>query len=91
MMEDVAKLISVAKGTVYNYFDSKEELYFTIMKTRMESLLTLLKQKIESEKSSIDSLRAFVVQLYMFMMKHRKFFLIYQRESLNKQNSFCDD
>lgn len=91
MMEDVAKLISVAKGTVYNYFTSKEELYFTIMKTRMESLLTLLKQKIETEKSSLDSLRAFVVHLYMFMMRHRKFFLIYQRESLNKQNSFCED
>ena len=28
MMEDVAKLSSIAKGTVYNYFDSKEELYF---------------------------------------------------------------
>jgi len=91
MMDDVAKLISVAKGTVYNYFTSKEELYFTIMHTRMEGLLSLLKQKIESEKSSIDSLRAFIVHLYMFMMKHRKFFLIYQRESLNKQNSFCED
>ena len=91
MMDDVAKLISVAKGTVYNYFASKEELYFTIMHTRMENLLSLLKQKIESEQNSIDSLRAFVIHLYMFMMKHRKFFLIYQRETLNKQNSFCED
>ena len=91
MMDDVARLISVAKGTVYNYFASKEELYFTIMHTRMENLLSLLKQKIESEQSSIDSLRAFVIHLYMFMMKHRKFFLIYQRETLNKQNSFCED
>jgi len=91
MMDDVAKLISVAKGTVYNYFTSKEELYFTIMQTRMENLLFLLKQKIESQNSSIDSLRAFVIHLYMFMMKYRKFFLIYQRETLNKQNSFCED
>jgi len=91
MMDDVAKLISVAKGTVYNYFTSKEELYFTIMHTRMENLLSLLKQKIETEKNSIDSLRAFVVHLYMFMMKHKKFFLIYQRETLNGDNSFCED
>jgi len=91
MMDDVAKLISVAKGTVYNYFTSKEELYFTIMHTRMENLLSLLKQKIESEKNSIDSLRAFVIHLYMFMMKHQKFFLIYQRETLNGNNSFCED
>lgn len=91
MMDDVAKLISVAKGTVYNYFPSKEELYFTIMRTKMENLLSILKQKIEPEKNNIDSLRAFVVHLYMFMMKHRRFFLIYQRETLNKQNSFCED
>ena len=91
MMDDVAKLISVAKGTVYNYFGSKEELYFTIMQTRMENLLYLLRQKIESQHSSIDSLRAFIIHLYMFMMKYRKFFLIYQREALNKQNSFCED
>ena len=91
MMDDVANLISVAKGTVYNYFVSKEELYFTIMKTRMESLIALLKQKIENEKNSIDTLRALVIHLYMFMMRHRKFFLIYQRDSLNKKNSFCED
>ena len=91
MMDDVAKLISVAKGTVYNYFTSKEEIYFTIMQTRMENLLFLLKQKIESQHSSIDSLRAFVIHLYMFMMKYRKFFLIYQRETLNKQNTFCEN
>jgi len=91
MMDDVARLISVAKGTVYNYFTSKEELYFTIMHTRMENLLSLLKQKIESEKNSIDSLRAFVIHHYMFMMKYRKFFLIYQKETLNKQNTFCEE
>lgn len=91
MMDDVARLISVAKGTIYNYFTSKEELYFTIMHTRMENLLSILKQKIESEHSSIDSLRAFVINLYIFMIKHRKFFLIYQRETLNGSNAFCEE
>jgi AcrR family transcriptional regulator len=28
MMEDVAKQASIAKGTVYNYFNTKEDLYF---------------------------------------------------------------
>jgi uroporphyrinogen-III synthase len=27
----------------------------------------------------------------MFMMRHQKFFLIYQRETLNGNNSFCED
>ena len=48
MMEDVAKMIGVAKGTVYNYFLSKEELYFSIMSLRMENLLNSLTEKIRS-------------------------------------------
>ena len=77
MMEDVAKLTSVAKGTVYNYFRSKEELYFSIMKQRMEKLTGSLKEKIESESNSIDSLRSFITHLYLFMMKNQNFFLMY--------------
>jgi len=86
MMEDVANLISVAKGTVYNYFASKEELYFSIMQMRMEKLISSLKEKIESEESSLDSLRSFTTHLYMFMMKYQNFFLIYQKEYLSNDN-----
>jgi len=85
MMEDVAKLTSVAKGTVYNYFSSKEELYFSIMRQRMEKLTDSLKNKIRSEVSSIDSLRSFVIHLYMFMMKYQNFFLMYRKESLQSR------
>src|ERR1035437_9654763 len=46
MMEEVAKLASIAKGTVYNYFSSKEELYFSIMQGRMEKLNLSLKESI---------------------------------------------
>ncbi len=91
MMEDVAKLISVAKGTVYNYFTSKEELYFSIIQLRMEKLISSLKEKIESEQSSLDSLRSFTTHLYMFMMKYQSFFLIYQKGSLNNDNILSAD
>jgi len=89
MMEDVAKLTSVAKGTVYNYFSSKEDLYFSIMCLRMENLIRSLKQQIKVEQNSIDSLRSFTVHLYMFMMKYQNFFLMYRKESLNSENDFC--
>jgi len=91
MMEDVANLISVAKGTVYNYFASKEELYFSIMQMRMEKLISSLKEKIESEESSLDSLRSFTTHLYMFMMKYQNFFLIYQKEYLSNDNILSAD
>ena len=91
MMDDVARLTDVAKGTVYNYFSSKEELYFTIMSSKLENLNTSLKNKIASEISVIDSLHTYVIHLYMFMMKYQNFFLMYQKEYMNAQNEFCDE
>jgi len=81
MMEDVAKLSSIAKGTVYNYFNSKEELYFSIMKLRMEKLIFSLKEKVKEESSSLESLHSFVIHLYMFISK----FLF----NVSKGNSKC--
>jgi uroporphyrinogen-III synthase/DNA-binding transcriptional regulator YbjK len=91
MMDDVARLTDVAKGTVYNYFSSKEELYFTIMSSKLENLNASLKNKIASEISVIDSLHTYVIHLYMFMMKYQNFFLMYQKEYMNAENEFCDD
>ena len=91
MMDDVVHLTDVAKGTVYNYFSSKEELYFTIMSSKLENLNTSLKNKITSEISIIDSLHTYVIHLYMFMMKYQNFFLMYQKEYMNAQNEFCDE
>ncbi|HUX61876.1 MAG TPA: uroporphyrinogen-III synthase [Ignavibacteriaceae bacterium] len=91
MMEDVAKMSGIAKGTVYTYFSSKEELYFSIMRLRMEKLTTSLKEKIKDETSRVDSLHSFVIHLYMFMMKYRDFFLMYRKESLNAENELCSE
>jgi len=91
MMDDVAKLTSIAKGTVYNYFESKEELYYSILKLRLENLTHTLTNKIRSETNPIDALRSFVVHYYMFMMKYRSFFLIYRKESLNSDNGICEE
>ncbi len=91
MMDDVAGLVSVAKGTVYNYFGSKEELYFSIMRLRMEKLTISLQDKIKSETNTINSLRSFILHIYMFMMKYKNFFLMYQREFLKAENELCTE
>jgi uroporphyrinogen-III synthase len=91
MMEDVAKLASIAKGTVYNYFSSKEELYFSIMKGRMEKLNLSLTESISEPQGCVDSIHSFILHLYMFMMKYQNFFLIYRKESLNAENALCSE
>jgi uroporphyrinogen-III synthase len=91
MIEDVAKLAFMAKGTVYNYFSSKEDLYFSIMLERMDNLLTSLDQKIKADTDSRNALKSFVIHLYMFMMKYQDFFLMYRKETLKAENELCSN
>lgn len=84
-MEMVAKEAGIAKGTIYNYFDSKEDLYFTINEVKLGKLLSELEKKIKLQESVIDDLRGFVIHIFMFLLKYKDFFLIFQRTRLKKQ------
>lgn len=84
-MELVAKKADIAKGTIYNYFKSKEELYFTIIDTRLDKLINELQKKIDKQVSVLDDLEGFIFHVFMFMMKYQNFFLLFQRTRLNVQ------
>ncbi len=89
MMEDVAKLASIAKGTLYNYFESKEDLYFSIMVLRMQNLILSLKQKFNGVHNPVTSLHGFIIHNFMFLLKYKCFFLMLQKENLNASNNLC--
>ncbi|MGE5401142.1 MAG: uroporphyrinogen-III synthase [Ignavibacteriales bacterium] len=91
MMEDVARLASIAKGTLYNYFASKEDLYFSIMLIRMTNLINSLKEKIGKENTPVESLHLFVIHNYMFMLKYSCFFLMFQKDNMNAPNTYCSE
>lgn len=84
-MEIVAKQAGIAKGTIYNYFRSKEELYFAINETRLSKLISELEKKFQKQASVFDDLRGFVIHVFMFLLKYSDFFLIFQRTRLKKQ------
>lgn len=79
MMDDVAHLSKVAKGTLYNYFDSKEELYNQIILRNLENLLDSLKASLTNEHSIIELLYTYTSGVYQFLVSHKNFFRIYQR------------
>jgi uroporphyrinogen-III synthase/AcrR family transcriptional regulator len=91
MIEDVARNASIAKGTVYSYFSSKEEIYFSIMLERMDTLLSTLYRKIKTEADSSNALRSYITHLYMFMMKYQDFFMMYRKETLKAENELCSN
>ncbi len=81
-MDDVARLAGIAKGTLYNYFSTKEELYISIITDRMSSLLNLLRDRIDHKQTPLTNLRRIIVHIYSFMCKYRPFFQIWYKEKL---------
>jgi uroporphyrinogen-III synthase/AcrR family transcriptional regulator len=79
-MEEVAARARVAKGTLYNHFQSKEDLYFSIITARMGGLLEALRALFAEEESASVRLRKIVVHLLMFLVKYPDFFRILRKE-----------
>ncbi len=77
MMDDIAHLSKVAKGTLYNYFESKEQLYEEIISSNLDNLLSTIKSALDSDSSIIDSLHSYVSVLFQFLVTHKNFFHIY--------------
>ena len=71
-VSEIADEAEVAKGTVYWYFDSKEQLFWGIIVSELESLNTQLKKKLNAEhQSSIDKIES-VIRLYLEFFKNGK-------------------
>ncbi len=83
LMDEVAVRAGIAKGTVYNYFPTKEDLYKSIITERLESLLRLLQDRIDNRHTPLTNIRRIVVHMYSFMAKYSHFFQIWYKEKLN--------
>lgn len=61
-IEDIAVAAGIGKGTVYEYFRSKEELFRELVIEGMTSFDKSLRESLEQEKTSRGKLMAFVRQ-----------------------------
>ncbi len=80
LMDEVARRAQLAKGTIYNYFKNKEELYFAIIIHRLEHLLELLQQRVNRNMDPLTNLRRLMIHIYSFMAKYPHFFQIWYKE-----------
>ena len=79
-MDRIAQLAGVGKGTLYNLFESKEDLYFSIIHDRLGELLDLLERSYDRRKATLKNLRSLILHLHKFMSKHPHFYLLWKRE-----------
>jgi AcrR family transcriptional regulator len=79
-MEDIAQRAGVGKGTLYNLFSSKEDLYFSIIRERLSELLGILERTYDGRHDTLRNLRSFILHLHKFMSKYPHFYLLWKRE-----------
>jgi len=79
-MEDIAQSAGVGKGTIYIYFSSKEDLYYSIIRYRLEHLLEILEKAYSGRVDTVKNLRSFVIHIHKFMTKHPFFYRLWKKE-----------
>ncbi|MCK8815774.1 TetR/AcrR family transcriptional regulator [Natroniella sulfidigena] len=65
-VSEIADLAGVAKGTVYWYFDSKEELFQSILVNKLDDLQLELEKKIRVENSALEKLSEIIISYLKF-------------------------
>lgn len=80
LMDEVAGRARVAKGTLYNYFGSKDALYREVMTTRLEHLISVLRESTRQRDDVRMNVRRVAVHVMSFMLKYPDFFRIWKRE-----------
>ena len=66
-MKHIADEAGFAKGTVYNYFENKEDLYLAIGSRSVQILNELYRNAISNSKSKLDQLRSLGFAYYNFV------------------------
>jgi len=79
-MSDIARKAEFGTGTLYKYFKSKEELYFTLIDEKVEEINSLVNAELSKKTSAIDRIRKVLELQFEFNERNRDFFRIYISE-----------
>jgi TetR/AcrR family fatty acid metabolism transcriptional regulator len=74
---EVAAEAGVAVGSIYVYFDTKDQLYFSVVDEKAEELLSFLHAELARVPTALGKLRRLVVAELEFFSRNREFLKIY--------------
>jgi len=79
-VDDIAEAAGVAKGTLYLYFRSKDEIYMAALKQGVALMNEETLRKVEESTTATEKIRAFIAARIGYCEKNREFFKIYHAE-----------
>ncbi len=90
-LDDVAAAAGVGKGTLYIYFDSKEDLYFSLLYDGFTALIdTLKRETADHNLSAVEELHKIVHEMVEFAFGHPHSFELMRRALPSKGHSEWD-
>ena len=90
-MSEIAEAAEFGTGTLYKYFKSKEELYFTLIDEQVEELHRLVKEELYQKGSAMERIKKVLGLQFEFIEKNRNFFRIYISERSRFEWTVKDD
>jgi len=79
-VEDIAAKAGIAKGTIYLYFASKEEIYMAALIEDSRRLDTITRERMDLAECWQEKLRAYVEVRLAYLESHQEFLRIYLAE-----------
>ena len=90
-MSDIARRAEFGTGTLYKYFKSKEELYFTLIDEKVEEINRLVKTELSQRNSAVERIKKVLQLQFEFIERNRDFFRIYISERSRFEWTIKDD
>ncbi len=78
VLDEVAREAGIAKGTLYLYFQDKEDLFCSTIMNVIDKLISLMREKIDDTMNPMQILRDIAFIQLSFFSRNREFFGIFQ-------------
>ncbi len=79
-MDQIAEKVGVAKGTIYLYFESKENLYLEILEETYEEIESILEKEIAKKDPAPQKLRKMLMLIFKFYLENLDVLRILSRD-----------
>ncbi|OMF63604.1 TetR/AcrR family transcriptional regulator [Paenibacillus sp. FSL R5-0766] len=77
-MEQVARLANVGKGTIYTFFENKEELFDEILHSIITDMKQITEQTVKEENSFLDNVHLSMDSLLEYREEHELLIKLFQ-------------